>query len=127
MKRVSFKVSTALKEAGYPQIESKTQTYYCKQYNFVKKEYFWELRDGDEIDFECNREYNSTSLILAPTYLEVWLWLWREKMECINIMTVIDGECRAICNNGDIMPKCEDPEEAIITAIEYLVTNRLIR
>lgn len=52
MKRVSLKVAKAIKDAGYPQ------------------------------DYE-NAEDTYTNLIggiwVKPTYIEVWLWLWREK------------------------------------------------
>lgn len=46
-------------------------------------------------------------------YLEVWLWLWREKKVDKQHLFILDPN--------------EDPEEAIITAIEYLVTNNLIK
>ena len=42
-------------------------------------------------------------------------------------MTDIHDDCRSVGNNGDVMPKYDDPEEAIIAAIGYLVTNDLIK
>ena len=67
----------------------------------------------------------SPTIIDAPYVLEVGIWLWREKKECINIMTDVHGDCRAVCNNGDVMPKCADPEEAIEQAIEYLLQTKV--
>ena len=64
---------------------------------------------------------------IAPTYLEVWLWLWQEK----GIQIDIDYTTRtcsifryALCCKSF---ELSNPEEAIITAIEYLVDNDLIK
>ena len=58
MKRVSFEVARSLKEAGYPQ-----------DIQEVYKE------NGEY--FVSYVKYSNT--FAAPTYLDVWLWLWREK------------------------------------------------
>lgn len=100
-KRVSFKVAQVVKEAGYPQISQRFQyTYECTLVDLV--------RDGGI----C---YGP----VAPTYLDVWLWLWREK-DLVK-MDVWDKYINDIANNYI------DPEEAIIAAIEYLVDNELIK
>lgn len=67
MNRVSFKVTKALKEAGYPQDELKNPD----------PRWFY-----DE-ETKCD--------ILRPTYLEVWLWLWREMVIKIDITTHFDS------------------------------------
>lgn len=59
-----------------------------------------------------------------PTYLELWLWLWREK----DIKILNDD-----IGSANILPFCieiseyEDPEKAIIAAIECLVDNKLLK
>lgn len=105
MKRVSFKVAKAIKEAGYPQDELENPD----------SHWFY-----DE-ETKCN--------ILRVTYLEVWLWLWREKKICINCnYDKYNFPPMWWCNNEDRInyntPNFDDPEEAIIAAIEYLVDNR---
>lgn len=47
-------------------------------------------------------------------YLEVWLWLWREKENPIYIDY-------SFCN---IDENIKDPEEAINAAIDYLIENK---
>lgn len=59
MKRVSLKVAKALKEAGYPQTDLS-----C-----------WYDAFGTVFTVRPRNE----SYYVAPTYLEVWLWLWRKK------------------------------------------------
>ena len=101
MKRVSFKVAKYLKEVGYPQDSLKDNIYVS----------------------EPNAPFSEVAY--QPTYLEVWLWLWREK----HIAVEADYSC---ANNdwfdgGICGKKFNDPEEAIIAAIEYIVTNKLIK
>lgn len=114
-KTVSFEIATALKDAGYPQ------------------------------DNDCNtRMYDINGIIclkyipgihyccVAPTYLNAWLWLWREKKICINCnLDKYNLIPQWWCNNEDGInyntPNFNDPEEAIISAIEYLVKNDLIK
>lgn len=117
MKRVSFEVAKAIKEVGYPQKGNAHSTYYDEQY----KETF--------IPFECNRSRD----YLAPTYLEVWLWLWREKhiefAPTHNSIEFAQGDESLWLKSIDIpeLATKTDPEEAIIKAIEYLVENNLIK
>lgn len=115
MKRVSFKVAKSIKEAGYPQI-------------FNSKIYSW--YDNSEALFQPLsevplREYHEKKgICIAPTYLEVWLWLWCEKDICIEVKDNCYHTVAKVMNKrfyGD------NPEEAIITAIEYLVDNDLIK
>lgn len=107
MERVSFEVACAIKVAGYPQVGQRYQyTYEGTLVDLVK--------DGGI----C---YGPVS----PTYLEVWLWLWREKRIFIKV-----SECTCyISINGKFfsgIPK-KDPEEAIVATIDYLVDNNLIK
>lgn len=116
-KRVSFKVAKALKEAGYWD----PNTTLTSQYNnpcYAKNEKLYE--NGCICDWE--------DVFPAPTYLDVWLWLCREKgkdsMTCYfkdrrRWSCWITGMERTISEN--------DPEEAIIAAIDYLVDNDLIK
>ena len=113
MKRVSFNVAKAIKEAGY--LQEKTDYYY--DYN-------------ECIQKRCNCYVNCKCV--TPTYLEVWLWLWREKKICINCNY---DKYNLIpmwwCNNEDGInyntPNFDDPEEAIIGTIEDLVDKNLIK
>lgn len=118
MKRVTFKVAKAIKNAGYPQDEINiTKIGWYNQAGIYTTElpFLWE---GDDM-----------FVAIAPTYLEVWLWLWREKR------FPIDAECMEklqrkiaynIWENGILSERYDDPEEAIISAINYLVDNNLI-
>lgn len=109
MKRVSFKVAQAIKEAGYPQEGD-----------------WWYSKDGKLSDWLMPHQQE----IYAPTYLDVWLWLWREKG--IQITIGVDFCCiwvpdKEVNYMSKTTIKNNDPEEAIIAAIEYLVNNDLIK
>lgn len=111
MKRISFKAAKALKEVGYPQNYAFNVSVYDKEGK--------EVAIGDtDIPLNCDA-------ILAPTYLEVWLWLWREKhiaVEADYSFANDDWFDGGICGS-----KFNDPEEAIVAAIEYMVDNNLIK
>lgn len=104
MKRVSFEVAKALKEADYPQDE------YGHHYYLNGVSCYGVLEDNN---------------IYAPTYLDVWLWLWREKKSIIQVL--FDGEWYCQSTTANQAFSSSDPEEAIIAAIEYLVDNNLIK
>ena len=111
MKKVSFKVAKAIKEAGYPQYGS------CDEYY---------SQEGRRIDKFCDI---NKLIYPSPSYLEVWLWLWREKKKDIDIIFSADEGGWTFMQNPS---PCDcglydDPEEAIIAAIEYLVNNNLIK
>lgn len=124
MRRVSFEVAKAIKEAGYPQGITQGQ--------YAKASYY-----DNELESYINEgEYIENFFILgidAPTYLEVWLWLWREKGIKIDTTTRFDSIkgwlVIALISTGRWTHhvECSDPEEAIISAIEYLVSNNLIK
>lgn len=112
LNRVSFKVAKAIKEAGYPQGNGQ---YYAEDGLIVTKD--------KDTKFLC-RYY-------IPSYIEAWLWLWREK----NIQ-ISPSKGLALSKINDqwenLIPRklwkdYTDPEEAIIAAIKYLVTNNLIK
>lgn len=127
MKQVSFKVAKAIKEAEYPQdvefwkyLEDNTYWYY--QNGMLEKK-------GNISDYVDERK-----LIFAPTYLEVWLWLWKEKKIYIDIahyynsdeITVWDTNYKPI-DCIDCFNKYTNPEDAIAEAINRLVDNDLIK
>lgn len=73
MERVPFEIAKALKEeVGYPQdIED---TVY--------------LNNGEEYTFDESNplfKYVENCCCDAPYAMDVWLWLWREKKNCIDI------------------------------------------
>lgn len=118
MKRVSFETAKAIKEASYPQ---KACRY---QYNY----------EGILVDLV--REGGICYGPIAPTYLEVWLWLWREKNIRFDIEDLWDAElsypergCASNTNQlgGICTPEVSDPEEAVVAAIEYLVKQNLLK
>lgn len=106
MKIVSFKVAKAIKEAGYPQGAENT-AYYNENGVLIKP---FVYNGGDEIAD-------------APTYLDAWLWLWREK----NIQIQNEFDSANIWPIGVSISYYADPEEAIEAAIEYLADNDLIK
>lgn len=114
MKRVSFEVAKALKEAGCPQWST-------EEANDAKLAYdcdgeLWEIRYFDQ---------NPQDYYTAPTYLDVWLWLWREKGIKYEI---VKSGTHVLCKEEPYKFHYEkDPEEAIIAAVNYLVENNLIK
>lgn len=109
MKRVSFEVAKYIKKIGYPQDIWKYSWFYNE--------------DGELLNISNTGYYE----IPAPTYMEVWLQLWREKRKCIEIIFSEDEDGWTFMQNPS---PCDcglyqDPEDAIIAAIEYLVTNKL--
>lgn len=123
-KIVSYEVAKALKEAGYPQeydVFGGTTCHY-KNENTIQHHSMIGLYE----DIEC----------AAPTYLDVWLWLWREKKIRIEtgdmgIYKIYDAT-EWVDNYGyhliDLSNNVlNDPEEAIVKAIDYLVENNLIK
>ena len=112
LKRVSFKVAKAIKDNGYPQI-------------FVDCAYY-----EDNNLHHTEDPYNNCRTIIAyaPTYLEVWLWLWKEKNIKFSVEPNDDlSECYTTDIGYLISEFGDDPEEAIVSAIEYLVDNDLIK
>lgn len=131
MKRVSFEVAKALKEAGYPQgvlpkilKEKSFPMYYNGDFvpNYV---YFYAY---------YITTFDTNLCVACPTYIEVWLWLWREKGMILSIEYVRATETEFeswTTLNQEHLPKVPtsngDPEEAIIAAIESLCDNNLIK
>ena len=119
MKRVSFKVAKALKEAGYPQ--EKHNGMYFKDGDDTPLNIIVKSVLGGNVD-----EY----LISAPIVFEVWLWLWKEKGIYLNIDSKVrnmTGVLIIIDEKAIKFIEENDPEEAIVSAIEYLVDKDLIK
>lgn len=112
MKRVSFKVAKAIKEAGYPQDYPNE-----KLYNDDGK-----LLNVVTVHFVDDKE----KFCVAPSYLEVWLWLWREKKTWIEVLNFSEDFFVNINQKPQSGVVFDDPEVAIIAAIEYLVDNKLL-
>lgn len=156
LKRVSFKVAKALKEAGYPQpeidspetdiwgyIKHPSNCYFTGSHSYYDdyRESRLEWDETDELHTIADwaneiepRFYGSA--IAAPTYIDTWLWLWREKNVRFDVEDLWDAElsypergCASNTNQlgGICTPEVSDPEEAIIAAIEYLADNNLIK
>lgn len=94
---VSFEVAKAIEEAGYPQGQEK----YCYRSN--GEMYIFENMFDHIPDYCCD----------APTYIEVWVWLWRKKKVDKQHLFILDPN--------------KDPEESISAEIKYLVDNNLIK
>lgn len=131
MKRVSFEVGYAIKEAGYPQGNT-DECYLTADHNqFYKKGQIVDNTEGEWTVLTKN-------LSDIPTYLEVWVWLWNEK----NIKICVEPKVSVNGNNENIevyilapfyaLPHSmirlyNNPEKAIIDAIEYLTDSNLIK
>lgn len=125
MKRVSFNVAKAIKEAGYP------QGWECDEHYCLESEGEYGYQIGDLVSVNTIHK-NCLEVVSAPTYMEVWIWLWREKKICINCnYDKYNLPPMWWCNNEDRInynsPNFDGPEEAIIGAIEYLVDKNLIK
>ena len=125
MKRCSFKVAKAIKEAGYPQELKEGTIFYCE--NGPKDKYDSELY-----------ELFDPMYCVCPYVLEVWLWLWRVKKISIELSESFGNVDANMWDNRDNRNPVSlfdiderhnytDPEEAIIAAIEYLAENNLIK
>lgn len=119
MKRVSFKVAKAIKEAGYPQ---------------GPEEYAYRS-NGEIYIFENMFDHIPDYCCDAPTYLEVWLWLCDKGIVFYPAMYSAHHPSGWSCYYRDNIRVMDvntfgvynTPEEAIIKAIDYLVDNDLIK
>ena len=123
MKRVSFKVAKALKEAGYPQ---EYEAFYSND---------GELHVNMSYEYKTYMYKNQIGYS-APTYLDVWLWLWREKKIYINVILAYLTDFHYVVYRNDyewikiVEPnknRYSTPEEAIVASVNYLVENDLIK
>lgn len=121
MKKVSFNVAKALKDAGYPQKKLTTKVYLV---NCDK--------EGELVHYTSALYYDC---VVVPAYLDAWLWLWKEKnirIEIEDMMYKIYDATEWVDNYGyhliDLSKNVfTDPEEAIKNAIEFLVEKNLIK
>lgn len=125
MERVTYTIAKAIKEDGYPQGVLP---------QIIKDKSFPMYYNGDFVPnyvyFYANyiTTFDTNLCVACPTYLEVWLWLWREKDikididYCINKCAIFDITQEVIYSRT-----FDDPEEAIKSAIEYVVDNKLIK
>lgn len=125
LKRVSFNIAKMLKEIGYPQKQG--ENYWYKEGSYLCKH----SEPTIEIYYKDDYFEYSNNLYYAPTYLEAWLWLWREKGIYIDIAYYGNNVEVSIWGKGCnrikyIVMQNADPEECIIASLEYLVDNNLI-
>lgn len=99
LKRVSFKVAKALKEAGYPQTKGL----------------------GFDLHGIGGKPVNKDGYS-QPTYLDVWLWLWREKRIYLQVRHRVMFKRYGLPEQN-----FSDLEKAIESSINYLVDNNLIK
>lgn len=123
---VSFEVAKAIEKIGFPQPDKNsgiTNVYPLEDHddNFTPYTRIGKLTTN----YHCQtfRVLSDIPFVGAPTYIDVWLWLWREKKY------PIDVDCyNATHWSTDIVSgEFTDPEEAIVEAIDYLVDNNLIK
>ena len=116
MKRISFKVAKAIKEAGYPQEKKDGTALYPVKGEFKGKlcSYNSDAPDRDKLS------------IVAPTYFEVWDWLWQKQIYIImeKSYCVVWFDSKEELKFFSVK---KSPEKAIIAAIDYLVENNLIK
>lgn len=122
-KRVSFKVATALKDAGYPQELNDKNEYYST--NIDKENPDCEITDEPFTPYSF--ETSVYEYYVAPTYLDVWLWLWREKG--IRLPIGYHKETFVVVDETNMIEfySKNDPEESIEKAIDYLIDNKLLK
>lgn len=127
-KRVTFEVAKALKEAGYPQGETK----YVYTLRAFIQHIPYRSYDAGELTPRI-KTLPSPAIADAPTYLDVWLWLWREKKWFIQLCEVQDKFHYETfyLNYDNWLPsgilsekRYSDPEEALEVAIENIVRKR---
>lgn len=115
MKRVSFEVAKALKEAGYPQ----------NPYNTT----LWFNLNGEQIsdDAVIDDDVDINTVCAAPTYFEAWVWLFNKKDIVIEPKCQINDNGKCYWENGYIDCTYYDQEEALEAAIEYIVASKRLK
>lgn len=146
MKIVSFNIAKILKESGYPQPQTDVWGYVNHPNNCYFTgchSYFDENRER-RLEWDETNEFHTAndwadeiepsfygSAIAAPTYMETWRWLWQEKGIQIPVgvdsATIWIREHNGNMYNHGVFKFNNDPEEAIMEAIKYLVNNDLIK
>lgn len=125
-KLITFEIAKALKDAGYPQKNTEFR-YVLTNSTF---DHLW-FKEGELIDKTQKMSINN--LADAPTYIDVWLWLWREKKIYIDINCIQCSEYNSEVSiyheygQYDYEGKFTDPVDALIAGINYIVSNQLIK
>lgn len=103
-KLVTPEIAKVLKEAGYPQ----------------------DIHDST-IFIECDVNKMQEALVL-PTYLDVWIWLYRERNFVLEFKFTENAPFNSPYIWENRILKCfgKDPEETLVGAIDYLIGNELI-
>lgn len=138
LKRVSFEIAKAIKDAGYSvdvteENEDNVFVVFSDEPDNPLPYSSAEIQGYFE---EWYLEKHNVEWCFSPTYLEVWLWLWREKNIQFSVNGICDYhkqfmyvgcDCGTLQLGGITTSEFNDPEEAIIGAIKYLCENNLIK
>lgn len=131
MKQVTFEIAKALKDSGYPQgnINSGNDLCYALEDHTIN--YTPYVRAGQlTTRYRCETfaVNNPVPYAIAPTYMDVWICLWKSKNIYIQIDKLSNNKfCTHIDNMFCGNTESDDQEETLIAAIEYLAANDLIR
>ena len=138
MKIVPFELAQRLKEVGYTESS-------MLNYVYAIEDRILTFTSGAHIEVKRGEKLNALKaiellgidgpIIEAPTYIDVWLWLWRKKKFPISLLcdehplimkwyphAEKTGEIGAFTKNIFF----DDPEEALAEAIDYLFENNLV-
>lgn len=135
MKVVCFEVAKKLNKIGFIKRWDEFP-YYYNSLGVLKycDEDPDEIDEIEEISIE-DIEFNHRFCIPAPTYFEIYVWLWVEKHIRFGIEDLwsakdISYERGCVCGTkqlgGICTPEVENPEEAIIKAVNYVILNDLV-
>lgn len=81
-----------------------------------------------EVGYLFSYEVNENFKEYFPTYLDVWLWLWKVKDIKLSVAEIDDVVKVYIRGSKPLISQFSaDPEGAIINIIEFLVDNDLIK
>lgn len=138
MKHVSFELAKTLREAGFDEVcEYAYLDVYGEEPKLVNMECDWNMERMNNTGlsqymYEVQEDGDD---VTAPTYMEVWLWLWKRGIE-ISVEKHVDsthnGTCAAIFIDGRFVNMTgfknkTTPEDLIRQAIDYLADNGLLQ
>ena len=134
-KIVTYEEALKLKKLGFDEV---CDMAYCNTNDAVELKSMyeeWEQHPMNNSDiesylFDVREEGNDCT---APSYIEVWMWLWRNKKiffsPCRNSIDIEESQDGMWMYAKEVaeLDSIDDTEEAIIIAIRYLLNNDLIK